>query len=51
MPIHQRSLGPLGQIQIFETESFLSVGISPTDKKITLRVLWYARISLADLYD
>jgi len=29
----------LGHIQIFETESFLSVGISPTDKKITFRVL------------
>jgi hypothetical protein len=33
IPIHQKRLGPLAQIQIFETESFLSVGISPTDKK------------------
>jgi hypothetical protein len=39
MPIHQKPLGPLAEIQIFETESFLSVGISPADKKITLRVL------------
>jgi len=33
MPILQKHLGSLAIVQIFETDGFLSVGISPTDKK------------------
>lgn len=32
IPILQKPFGPLAEIQILDTESFLSVGISPTDK-------------------
>lgn len=32
IPILQKPLGPLAEIQIFDTEGFLSAGISPTDK-------------------